>query len=130
MTTTDPALQPVAPARPRRGWYLASGITVLLGGVLTVVIAIVVAVLKISANPIVGAQAGWNVWGGMVYAFQVAVTGWGGVFALAALVFAVVGLVKHGRSPLGVVLVVISALLALQLLAIPAALHSYDVYIY
>lgn len=132
MSIPAPAPAPApTPARlAGKRWYIASAVTFFVGGIMTVVIAIAVAAIKVASDPIVGAQSGWNVWAFMVYAFQVSVTGWGGVFALAAAVLALVGLLRHGARPLGIVLLVVCLVVSLQLLAVPVSLATFDVYIY
>lgn len=123
MTTPEPA-----PSIKRRyGWNVASGMTLFGGGLLTVVVALVVAVLEVMSSPITDDQYGWNVLAVVVIAFTVAVSGFGGIPALVAAVLAAVGLVRHGRSVVGILLLVISALLSLQLLSIPGFVACYPV---
>ena len=127
MTTPEASAPATASIKRRYGWNVASGITLFGGGILTVVVAIFVAVLEVMSNPITGDQYGWNVLGVIVIAFTVAVSGFGGIPALVAAALAVIGLVRHGRSVAGILLLVISALLSLQLLSIPGFVACYPV---
>ena len=127
MTTPEAAAPATASITRRYGWNVASGITLFGGGILTVVVAIFVAVLEVMSNPITGDQYGWNVLGVIVIAFTVAVSGFGGIPALVAAALAAIGLVRHGRSVAGILLLVISALLSLQLLSIPGFVACYPV---
>lgn len=130
MSIPLPAPAPAPAPLAGKRWYIASAATYFAGGAATIVIAILVASVKIASNPIVGPQYGWNVWAWMVYAFEVSVTGWGGIFALAAAALALAGLIRHRAHPLGIVLLVLGVLTSLQLLAIPVALTTFDVYIH
>ena len=127
MTTPEPAPLPVTSVKRRYGWNIASGVTLLGGGLLTVIAALLVGLLEVMSSPITDDQYGWNVLAVVVIAFTVAVSGFGGIPALIAAVLAAIGLVRHGRTVAGILLLVISLLLSLQLVSIPGFLNCYPV---
>ena len=127
MTTPEPAPAPAPSIKQRYGWNIASGITFLGGGILTVIAAVVVGVLEVMSSPITDDQYGWNVLAVVVIAFTVAVSGFGGIPAVIAAVLAAIGLVRHGRTVAGILLLVISLLLSVQLARIPGFVSCYPV---
>jgi len=101
---------------PLNKWAIASLVTLLAGVLLLLLIGLIYATVIITANPVTGDQAGWNVLAfvilpvGLVQRYIV-------LFALTSLVLAIISLVKSKgqRNILAITMTVITALMSLQL---------------
>lgn len=119
---TDPVLNSAPPAppavpqarRPGNRWNVASLLTLIGGHVLVFVGGLVFAAVLIFSNPVTGDQAGWNVLAFVLLPIGALNAGYAGIFAVLALVFAIIGMRKYGRSTFGIVMIVVSALFSLQ----------------
>ena len=112
MTTTKDA--PVK--KPINKWSVAALLTIGLGHILAVLVGLVYATVIISANPITGDQAGWNVLAFIILPFQVIDQGYASIFSVVAAVLAIIGLVKRGKSTLGIIVLVLTLLFSLKVI--------------
>jgi len=97
-------------------WAVASLLAFVYGMVLLFFIGLIYAAVIILPNPVTGDQAGWNVLAFIILPF-VAIQKYLVLVALVSLVLGVISIVKAKgrRNVLGIVMSIISGLIALQL---------------
>lgn len=107
----------MTPPRKRLNkWALASLLTFVIGQALIFMIVLIYAVVTVTLNPVTGDQAGWNLLF-VVIAPMMAVKTYGVLIACASLILGIISLfkAKGSRNVLGIVMVVITGLMSLQL---------------
>lgn len=133
MTEPNPyiaAPQPVAPpvSRPGNRYNVASLLTLIGGHVVVFLGGLIFAAVIILSNPVEGDQAGWNILAFILMPIGALRSGYVGIFAVVALVLAIVGMRKYGKSTFGIVMIVISALFSLQVFSLVSQLSYLPYY--